>query len=208
MHAWLADLAHGRGSQACARLSARGRDDFLAGSSLGPTGDCEQLIEKSAVLTPTQKKFMPRVVIRRVEIRGDRALVHARDVTIPPQLRDSSRFGRLATAPAGRWRTASARSTAPLPLLVLPHCDSAVAQLRPSRRAAPNRPPEQRTDARSGAPRQLLPEKQESHLARLLVVLSGRLRLVERHARLAKRRPRTRSAARREPVACGAAGTT
>lgn len=89
VHAWHADLAHGRGSQACARLTAGGRKDFLAGSLLGAFGDCELLVKDTAsMLTAIQRRFLALVVIRRVEIHGDRALVHDRDVMIPPQLRE------------------------------------------------------------------------------------------------------------------------
>ncbi len=85
VHAWHNDLADGRGPQACARLSDAGREDFLAGALRA--GDCELLVaDLASELTPTQKEFLPRIEIRRVEFRGDRAFIHSRDVALPDEL--------------------------------------------------------------------------------------------------------------------------
>jgi len=84
--AWATDLVAGRGPQACARLTDAGRKDFTAAVLL-EARDCEVLVRAfAAQLTPTQKKFLPRITIRRVELRDDRALLHDRYVEMPPEI--------------------------------------------------------------------------------------------------------------------------
>lgn len=86
MGGWWADVAAGRGPQACQRLTETARTQFTAGMMLEP-GDCELLVRAvAAELTPTQKKFLPRITIRRVEVQGDRALIHDRDARVPREL--------------------------------------------------------------------------------------------------------------------------
>jgi len=87
-------------------------------------------------------------------------------------------------------------------LLLLPHCDSAVAQLRPSRRAAPNRPTRQRGGRRRGRP-QTAPfvAKQWSRPALPLVVRGGRVRCVDVTLAFGAQSGRTPERASRAPGA-------
>ncbi len=86
VRAWLTDLAEGRGEQACARLSDAGREDFARGM-LFAEDDCESLVaDFAAELTPNQKRFLPRIEVRRVELHDDRALIHDRDAALPSEI--------------------------------------------------------------------------------------------------------------------------
>ena len=82
------------------------------------------------------------------------------------------------TTRAGRYRSAAWRASCDSRRGIglakdLPQRDSAVAQLRPSRRAIPIRPPQQRGDGRTSAPSSSFAEKQDPHPALVLVVRAG-----------------------------------
>ncbi len=85
MHAWYADVAHGRGPQACGHLTDLGRSQFVAGEP--PGEDCEAVVRRlGAALSDEQRSIFERIKVRRVDVDANRAMVRGRDVQLPPEL--------------------------------------------------------------------------------------------------------------------------
>jgi len=86
MHTWMADFAHGRGPQACARLTDAGRTDFMQDRPIGE--DCEAAVRRlGGALTAEYRETFLSIKVRHVDVRGKRALIHNRDLEFPDELK-------------------------------------------------------------------------------------------------------------------------
>lgn len=88
-HGWFRDIAAGDGRRACARLTPNARRQFAAELGFESARDCERAVAMAALmLSGEEKEALPRLRIREVAVRGDRAEVDDRDVDLPEQLTD------------------------------------------------------------------------------------------------------------------------
>lgn len=83
MHAWFDDLAHGRGPQACAHLTDAGRADFERQGAIGV--DCEAGVRATGADLRVRRLLLS-MKVRRVDVRGTRALIFNRDLDLPDEL--------------------------------------------------------------------------------------------------------------------------
>ena len=107
VHRFHGHIVDGDGQRACRMLTERGRREFVAVNS-GPdrAGDCASIaIAVGDMLSDAEKWALPRIIIRRVEIDGDRATVRNEDVVLPPALDTPGRTdGRsVLVRDGGQW---------------------------------------------------------------------------------------------------------
>ncbi len=84
VRAWFRDLAAGDGAHGCTRLTRKARAQFVANFALASDIGCERAVALAALtLSEVEKRALPRVRIRRVDVRGTRAEVDDRDAEFP-----------------------------------------------------------------------------------------------------------------------------
>lgn len=83
VHEFHKHLVRGESLEACSMLTGPALQEYSQ-----PLGDC--VLTASALhdaLTPTERQFLPRLRIRRVHVRGDRAMITDADVVFPRKIR-------------------------------------------------------------------------------------------------------------------------
>ena len=102
---FFADLGAGDGQRACAFLTERAREQFVA-LALEPELGCERSVETESRSMPELNAALKRVRVTAAKVDGDRAQVRDQDVEIPmPAMRMSDGNGRpfVLVRRDGRW---------------------------------------------------------------------------------------------------------